>query len=390
MKLTSVASKNIEAYKQGKRLIVNKGATRSSKTYSILQLLVIIAEFSSSPKIISIVSESMPHLKRGCIRDFQKILMDEGIWNENNWNKTDKIYKINKSSIEFFSVDNPGKVHGPARNVLYVNECINIEYEVYKQLATRTTETIFLDYNPCFEFWVDELILPRPESCLVHSTYKDNEFLSEHQVREIEVEKENNPEWFKVYGLGETGQREGVIIQNWDIVESMPSIYKKRWIGIDFGYTNDPTPIIDIRLADGGLWINELLYSTGYDNPMIAQHLSDMNVPLLTPIIADSAEPKSIAEIAAFGWNIEPAQKGKDSILSGISILNRYKKHITQNSLNTIKEYRNYRWKSDEFGKPTNIPIDRYNHSIDAQRYVCLNQLATVQLEFDAIKKEDW
>lgn len=390
MKLTSVASKNIRAYKDGKRLIVNKGATRSSKTFSILQLLYIIAEMSSSPKVISIVSESMPHLKRGCIRDFQNILMTEGVWDENKWNKTDKIYRVNKSSIEFFSVDNPGKVHGPARHILYINECINVDYEIYKQLATRTTETIFLDYNPCFEFWVDELILPRPESCLIHSTYKDNEFLTDAQIREIEVEKENNPEWFKVYGLGETGQREGLIIQNWDIVESMPDIYKKRWVGIDFGYSNHPTAIIDMRLCDGEIWMNELLYSNGYDNPMIAQHLSDMGIPIVTPVVADSAEPKSISEISSFGWQIEPAIKGRDSILAGISILNRYKKHITQNSLNIIKEYRNYRWKSDEFGKPTNIPIDKYNHSIDAQRYVAVKNLSSANREFEELKKEDW
>lgn len=155
----------------------------------------------------------------------------------------------------------------------------------------------------------------------------------------------------------------------------MPEVYKKRWLGIDFGFTNDPTAIVDIRLASGELWIDELLYAKGYDNLMIAGHLSMLGVPRDTPVIADSAEPKSIREISAKGWKVEAAQKGKDSINSGISVLNRYRKHVTNRSVNIITEYRNYCWKMDEFGNVTNTPIDKYNHSVDAQRYVCMNKL---------------
>lgn len=375
MNTTSVFDRNLEAYNAKKRYIVNKGSTRSSKTYSQLQLLFLIAELSTKPKVISIVSESMPHLKKGCIRDFTEILQKEGKWNENNWNATDKIYKINKSIIEFFSADNPSKVHGPSRNILYLNECINIEYEIYRQLAIRTTETIFLDCNPSFEFWLDEKVLPnKEEACLIHSTYKDNEYLTEAQIKEIESNK-SDANWWKVYGEGLTGSLQGVIIQNWDIVNSMPTEYKKRWIGLDFGFTNDPTAIIDVRLSEGELWIDELVYSKGLDNPTISEILELHKVPKDIHIVADSAEPKSIKEISSFGWKVEPAQKGKDSIVTGISILNRYKKHVTKTSLNVINEYRNYRWVTDDFGNPTNLPIDRYNHSIDAQRYVCLNKL---------------
>ncbi len=375
MKMTSVFNKNFDAYfYDKKRYIVNKGSTRSSKTYSVLQLLFLIARESPKPRTISIVSESMPHLKRGCIRDFTEILQNEGIWNENNWNATDKIYKINHSIIEFFSADNPGKVHGPSRDILYLNECINIDYEIYRQMAIRTTETIFLDCNPSFEFWVDEKVLPNVEACLIHSTYKDNEYLSEAQVKEIESNK-HDTNWWQVYGEGLTGLRQGVIMNNWDIVPDVPLTYKNRWIGIDFGFTNDPTAIIDMRLSEGELWINELLYERGVDNIQIAKFLKDIGLSKDIQIIADSAEPKSIREISSFGWRVEPALKGKDSINTGISILNRYKKHITQSSLNIINEYRNYRWVTDSSGESTNIPIDRYNHSIDAQRYVVLNKL---------------
>lgn len=374
MKLTGVFSKNITAYNEGKRVVVNKGGTRSSKTFSILQLLYMIARVSSKPLVISVVSETLPHLKKGCIRDFQTILMNDGLWVDKCWNATDKIYKVNDSLIEFFSADQAGKVHGPARDILFVNECINISYETYRQLAIRTRETIFLDFNPCHEFWVDEYILPRDESVLIQSTYLDNEFLTQAQVQEIESNRQD-VSWWATYGLGETGSRNGLVIQNWDIVERMPEMFSKRWIGIDFGFTNDPTSIVDIRLSEGELWIDELLYATQYDNMMIARFLDECGIPKDTPVVADSAEPKSIREIKSLGWQIEGADKGRDSIGLGISLLNRYKKHITTHSLNIIREYRNYRWQTDEAGKSTNRPIDKYNHSVDAQRYVVFTKL---------------
>lgn len=374
MNTTSVFAKNLNAYVNNVRYIVNKGSTRSSKTYSILQLLYIIAHSSKVPLTISIVSESMPHLKKGCIRDFREILLADNLWQDKAWNATDKVYRVNNSSIEFFSVDNPSKVHGPSRNILYINECINVEYEVYRQLAIRTTQTVFLDCNPCFEFWLDEKVLTQPDARLIHSTYRDNNNLSAAQVREIESNR-GDKDWWQVYGEGLTGALKGVVICKWDIVDTLPATYKKRWIGIDFGFTNDPTAIIDIRLADGELWIDELLYGRGYDNLMIADHLEAVGVNRDTPIVADCAEPKSIREIAAQGWRVEPARKGKDSINTGIALLNRYRKHVTARSANIINEYRNYRWQVDEFGNATNRPIDRYNHAIDAQRYVCLNKL---------------
>lgn len=374
MKVTPVFERNLDAYNEGYRYIVNKGSTRSSKTYSLLQLLYLIAQFSKRPLTISIVSESIPHLKKGCIRDFQDILKREGDWNENRWNATDYIYRVNRSIIEFFSADSAGKVHGPSRDILYVNECINIEYEVYRQLAIRTTGTIFLDCNPNFEFWLDEKILPLQEALLIHSTYRDNTFLNHTQIKEIESNK-GDENWWHVYGEGLTGTMQGSVIQNWKIVQSLPATYKKRWIGLDFGFTNDPTALVDVRLSEGELWIDELLYERGCDNLMISKILQQHDIDRSISIVADSAEPKSIQEIRSFGWRIEAANKGRDSISNGLEILNRYPKNVTQRSTNIINEYRNYRWQMDQFGNPSNRPIDRYNHSIDAQRYVCLNYL---------------
>lgn len=382
MKTTSVFSRNLTAYNNQKRVIVNKGSTRSSKTWSILQLLYCIGVLSKRPLLISIVSESMPHLKKGCIRDFENMLKIEGRWNPKKWNSTDKIYREGQACFEFFSADQPGKVHGPARDILYINECINIPYETYRQLAIRTTETIFLDFNPCFRFWVDDKVLIRPDSELIHSTYRDNEYLTEVQIREIESNKDDE-QWWKVYGLGETGSQIGMVMQNWSTVAVMPDNYKKRWIGIDFGFTNDPTAIVDIRLSDGELWIDELLYSNGYDNMRIAACLSDCNIPRSVAIVADSAEPKSIHEIRSQGWMVEGAKKGSDSIRIGLSVLNRYKKNITARSVNIINEYQNYRWQTDANGTTLNVPIDKFNHSIDAQRYVALNKLSQQGSGFD-------
>lgn len=381
MKVTSVFTRNLQAYNQHKRIIVNKGSTRSSKTWSILQLLYVIAETSSKPLLISVVSESMPHLKKGCIRDFENMLLYENKWERKSWNATDKVYKVGCSSIEFFSADQPAKVHGPARDILYINECISILYETYRQLAIRTRATIFLDYNPSYRFWVDDKVLTRKESLLIHSTYLDNEYLTPAQIQEIESNKSDN-DWWQVYGLGQTGSKIGLIMQNWEVVTELPQVYKSRWLGLDFGFTNDPTAIVDVRLAEGMLWIGEVLYSRGYDNMMISQHLEAQNVPSKTQIVADSAEPKSISEIRNCGWFIEAAKKGRDSILTGLSVLNRYPKRVTQDSANLLSEFRNYRWLTDASGNPSNIPIDCHNHAIDALRYVALNKL-TQRKEFD-------
>lgn len=378
MDTTTVFSKNLQAYRDKYRTIVNKGGTRSSKTWSVLQLLYVIAVKSRKPRLISVVSESFPHLKRGCIRDFEKMLKDDGLWKESNWNATDKIYRVGDSTIEFFGVDSPGKVLGPARDILYMNECINIPYEIYRQLMARTTETIFLDYNPAFEFWVDEKVLPESDALLIHSTYKDNEMLSPAQVRDIERQKDIDPDWFNVYGLGLTGKLKGTILTNWDVVTEMPVSHKRRFIGIDFGFTNDPTAIVDVVLSEGEIWIDEIAYDRGLTNPDIARIILD-RIGKGIPIVADSAEPKSIAELRSFGLNVEAALKGPDSVSTGIQVMNRYKKHITQRSDNILDEFRRYRWAEDKkTGDTLNVPIDKYNHSIDAGRYVFLNKFSNL------------
>lgn len=382
METTNVFTKNLAAYvRPGVRTIVNKGGTRSSKTWSILQLLYLIAVKSKKPRTISVVSESLPHLKRGCIRDFENMLKAEGLWDENVWNATDKIYRVNRCEIEFFGADTPGKVAGPARDILFINECINVPFDVYRQLATRTREKIILDYNPLYDFWVGDKVLPADSSVLIHSTYKDNDMLTPDQVAEIEYQGRIDENYYRVYILGETGSYEGLIIQNWDIVGGMVRDFKKEYIGLDFGY-GAPTAAEHIRLSGGEVWIDEIIYEKNLTNPDIARRIKDAGLGHVT-VVADSAEPKSIRELQNAGLTVVPADKGDDSVRLGTQIMNRYKKHYTARSLGSIDENRKYRYMQDSSGEYTGKPIDKFNHAKDAERYVFLKYLGDVKTDFD-------
>lgn len=383
METTRVFSNNLAAYTDPTvRTIVNKGGTRSSKTWSILQLLYVIAVKSKRPRTISIVSETMPHLKRGCIRDFEDMLKRDNLWSENDWNATDKIYKVGNSMIEFFSADSPAKVMGPARDILYINECINVPFDVYRQLAARTREKVILDYNPLYEFWVDSKVLPNDNARLIHSTYRDNDMLTPAQVAEIEYQGSIDEMYYRIMILGETGSYEGLIIQNWDIVNELPprETWKKAYIGVDWGWSV-PTAIELVILGEKGeVWIDELGYAKNLDNPDIAEIIIGAGYKDIE-IIADPAEPKSKAELRNFGLNV-PDGIVKDIDL-GIRVVNRYKKHYTARSLGTIDENRKYRYKQNPDGDYKGDPIDDFNHAKDAERYVFLNRLSNISSGFD-------
>lgn len=368
-KTSDIYDSTLDHIANGKAVVVNKGGARSGKTWSLLQCLVFIALHQKN-KLISVVGESIPFLKRGAMRDFKSLLDD--MWNVECWNATDKVYTFptTKSSIEFFSADNEGKVHGSARDYLFINECYFIPYEIYRQLAVRTRKAIMLDYNPRSRFWVDEWLIGKPNVALIKSTYKDNDFLTDRQKAEIESYEKSDPNWWRVYGLGETGSVEGLVYTNWQIVDAMPDTYKKEFFCIDFGFTNDPTAILRVRLSGGELWVEELAYRTGMLNQDIVKCLQDNHVARGAMIVCDSAEQKSIAEINNLGgFRAVPVAKGRGSIVSGITAVQAYKLNVTQDALGTIDELRNYSWKRDINGSYINEPIDRYNHSLDALRY---------------------
>lgn len=377
MKCTSVFSKNVEAFNRKKRFIINQGGARSSKTYSVLQLLLQIAQRAVGNRLISVVSETMPHLRKGALRDFILILKEDDLYSEQIHNKTDNTFYIKslcgkyESQIEFFSADSGDKVRGPQRDYLFINECNNINYETFYQLSMRTARTVFLDYNPVSSFWVHEELIPSlliEDYAFIKSTYRDNEYLSENQKKDIERRALIDPNFKKVYADGEIGSLEGLIIQDWRIVDVMPETDKRR-LGIDFGFTNDPTAILDIRQSDGGWWVDELCYQTGMFNNDIARVIKAINPPTWLKSICDSSDPKTIEDLKRMGIRAEGAVKGKDSIVNGIEFITSMPVNVTRRSTNFQKECRNYKWAVDRSGKSLNEPIDNWNHGVDAFRY---------------------
>lgn len=370
---TKVGRETLAAWSSGRyRLIANRGGTRSGKTYSLCALLASAA--MSYPLPIDIVSESLPHLKRGALKDFNDVLAEceEARYIEN---KTDRVFSFDSGgSVRFFSVDDWGKVKGSRRKILYINEANRIPFETYRQLAVRTESLILIDWNPDAEFWYEQKGLSaRPDTCEIVSTYLDNPFLGAAQIAEIESNK-GDAEWWKVYGLGQVGRPMGVVFDRWRQVSEIPADAKLIGRGLDFGFTNDPTAIVAVYESSGELFVDEEAYTYGLTNPQIAEHLKGLD----GWTIADSAEQKSIREIYNYGIKkIEAAHKGPDSVRAGIDVLRRYQMNVTTRSLNFIKELRNYKYKADPFtGERLNEPVDKFNHAIDALRYVALNRLA--------------
>ena len=348
-----------------KRIRGVAGGTSASKTISILLWLIDYAQ-STQGELISIVSESFPHLKRGVIRDFKAILQAQNYWDDKRWNETDKIYTFEGlSKIEFFSADQPGKVRGPRRDVLFINEANNIPYETYDQLEIRTKKIIWLDWNPVSEFWWYSEVLPKQEHDFITLTYLDNEALDPQIVKTIESRK-GNKNWWQVYGLGQLGEVEGRIYKGWQTIDEVPHEARLERYGLDFGYTNDPTAIDAIYRYNGGFIIDEITHQKGLSNKQIADIFTNLPKAL---VIADSSEPKSIDEIKNYGINILPALKGQGSILKGIQYVQDQQISITKRSVNTLKEYRNHLWMTDKDGKIINEPEPIWNHHMDGIRY---------------------
>lgn len=364
----TTATKKIKSLDQRIRAVC--GGTSASKTISILLYLIAKAQHDKTPTLTSVVSESFPHLKRGAMRDFQNIMEAHGYFNPDNWNKTDYTYTFETGSkLEFFSADQPGKVRGPRRDRLFINEANNIPYEAYDQLTVRTKEFILLDWNPTVEFWFyDQVLGQRDDVDFITLTYKDNEALAPEIVQDIESHR-NNKNWWRVYGEGQLGEVEGRIYTGWKLdVDEIPHEARLIRRGLDFGYAKDPAALIDIYEYNGGYILDELFVRTGMLNRDIASHiLAQPDANVLT--IADSAEPKSIDEMKEYGVNITGSNKGPGSRNQGIQFVQGLKISVTKRSLNLKKAYNNYMWKTDKDGHILPEPDHFLSDAMDAVRY---------------------
>lgn len=374
--------KTIAFYKlkelQGRIRIV-KGGTSASKTISILCLLINYA-INNRDKEISVVSESVPHLRRGALKDFLAILKGLNRYNDSQYNKSTLKYTFsNGSYIEFFSTDQPDKLRGARRTDLYINECNNVPFDAYTQLAVRTSGVIWLDYNPSNLFWVDKELIGKQDTDYITLTYKDNNALPESIVKEIEKAKEKAKtstywaNWWKVYGLGEQGSLEGVCIPDWKEIDRIPEDARLLAYGMDFGYSVDPTTLIALYKWNDAYIYDEVLYKKGMLNRDISRYLTQLDIK--ENIVADSAEPKSIAELQGYGHSIYGVSKGRDSIVYGINLINQNEIYVTARSKNLKRELQGYVWAKDKEGNTLQKPTGAHPDCIDAARYVLTDQL---------------
>ena len=373
IRVSSVFERN---YNATTKIVVNQGGSRSGKTYSILQLLILVKAFEAEDQVISIVRKSLPALRATAMRDFFDILKEHELYDERNHNKTENTYKLNGNLFEFMSLDQPQKKRGAKRTYLFLNEANELNLEDWIQLSMRTEKQIFIDYNPSMdEHWIYNQVIPRPDCTYIHSTYLDNiMFLPKEVINEIENLKNVDDNYWRIYGLGEIGQIKGLIFMNWEIAELFPEDCKWVSYGMDFGFSNDPTAIVKVGLFGNEIWVDELKYQKAMTNNDIVKSLIENKINPGDDIICDN-QPQSIFEIRQSGYNARRAFKGPDSIIMGIDIMKRFRIKVTKRSINMIRELKNYKWKEDPSGNSMNQPVDKFNHGIDALRYVCMDRI---------------
>lgn len=352
------------------RVISNRGGARSTKTYSTLQFLNdLIPACDHAGDVTSVVSETLPHLKKGAIRDFESII-GHPLKADARWSESEHTYTYPcGGKLEFFSVDNAGKVHGPQRKRLFVNEANHVKHETYRQLAIRTSGLILIDYNPTSSFWAIERVETLPTTVCINSTYKDNPFLSREQVAEIESNR-TDAAWWRVYGEGKVGTLEGLIFPDFELVDELPQGGADAY-GMDFGFSADPTALIHERIFTNKreIWLDECIYQRGMLNADIAAAMQREGVPKTAPVYCDAAEPKTIEELhRTYGYNTLACYKATRKA-EQLQEMRGWRIHITKRSLNLIREARGYTWAKDRDGNDLNEPIAINDHAMDAARY---------------------
>jgi len=370
---TNVLNRNLAA---SRRFVINEGGTRSSKTYSLCQLFI-VKMLSQEKLVISVVRKTMPSLRSSAMKDFFHILKEYGLYREEQHNKSENIYRLGSSEIEFFSVDQPQKVRGRKRDFLWLNEANELSIEDFRQLNWRTGKQVFMDYNPSEEeSWIYELIEKRPaEVDLLKSTFLDNiEFLPEEIRTEIELLKVDDPENWTIYGLGERGHRSNIIYRPYTILPVFPDSFDDEIYGLDFGF-NNPTALLHIGFKDRGVYLREKLYEPGLTNQQLIVKMERLVPDKKRPIYGDAEDKNRIEEIYNAGFNIHPADKGADSVIAGIQLVRGLKCYSLSSNVNLNKERAGYQWKKDKNGKLLDEPIKFKDHLLDAKRYALYTHL---------------
>jgi len=371
IQVTRVFDENAEAWLGSKRRALNEGGTASSKTYSILQLLSLIAQHAKSKLQISVVSESLPHLKRGAIRDFFNILGEST--SVSQYNKTEQTYTFENAQIEFFGADEAAKVRGPRRDILFINEANNVPWETARGLDIRTNMFTFCDWNPVSEFWAHQNWIGQPGNAYIHSTYQDaKHVIPQAVIDNIESNRDKDPNWWNIYGLGLIGKIEGLVYPLFKQVERLPSQGELIY-GLDFGFSGDPSVLTKHKIFPEEIYSEELIFEVGLTNQDIAERMVALGVERnKDEIWADSAEPKSIEEIFRLGFNIKGAPKGPGSVEYGHQKVRQYRQHWTKDSVRCIKEQRNYRYLPDKDGRLTEKTTHAFSHGMDSRRYAVM------------------
>lgn len=377
-----------------KPYVVHQGGTSSGKTYAILQVLIMKA--STTPGlVITVVGQDIPNLRVGAYRDAQNILYNDAFFTQElkDHNKSNRVFTFRSGSkIEFNSYNDEIDARSGKRTHSFFNEANGIDFGIFEQISMRTTEQTIIDFNPSARFWAHDVLQGRSDVDWFVSTFRDNAFI-QPSIREKILSYEPTPENVKrgtsnefrwmVYGLGEVGRLEGLVFPNFELSNEWPNNYKWRVYGLDWGYTNDPTALVEIRYSEGSLYWRQHIYRKRLTNQSIARLIEDIGIE--EEIIADSAEPKSIAELRNNGLWVRPAKKGKDSVLFGIQLLQDYPIKIYSQSKDLIEEFSSYTWAKDRSGSPTNKPIDDFNHGIDAGRYAIMDKMKKKTIDISLV-----
>lgn len=386
---TNVVWEHLE--ETNKKIVILQGGTRSGKTYNSMLWLIFSYAQRHTGKTITIFRATYPALRATVMRDFFDILKQHDLYNEANHNKSNSEYRLNGNLFEFVSVDQSSRLKGRKRNLAFLNECNEITFDSFTQIIFRTVgvegdPSIIMDYNPSDEYsWIYTKVKPRDDAQFTITTYKDNKFLEQSLVDEIERLRDTDPDYWRVYGLGQVGRNRATVFKVSEC-EEIPPDAKLVAKGLDWGFVNDPSVLIDTYVLDNNLYIDELFYDYAMTNRDIHNKLLELGLTRQDEIFADSSEPKSIDELHRFGWNCKPATKGKDSVLMGIDLMKRYNIYVTSRSTNTIQEFRNYKWVEDKNGNLLNKPEDRHNHSIDSIRYSIFTKLSRPNVARYAIR----